>query len=144
MAVAAFGGLPDGARVTVDSAPLIYFLEDHPRLAGRYAPLFDQAGEGRIFIKVSTITLAEVLAGPLKVGNDLLAARYHEAMRHSRNWEVVPVNEDIAVLAARIRVSRKLRLPDAIQVATAVVTGSLALVTRDVDFSRVTEVTVLS
>lgn len=85
-----------------------------------------------------------MLAGRLKAGSELLVARYHEAMRSSRNWEVVPVPEELAVLAARIRITRKLRLPDAIQVATAIATGSLALVTHDVDLSRVTEVAVMS
>jgi predicted nucleic acid-binding protein len=80
------------------------------------------------------------MAGPLKARNEILAARYHEAMRGSRNWEIVPVTEEIAILAARIRAVRRLRLPDAIQVATAVATGSVALVTHDVDFSSVQEI----
>ena len=39
---------------------------------------------------------------------------------------------------------RKLRLADAIQVATAVTTGSIALVTHDVDFSNVKEIRIIS
>jgi predicted nucleic acid-binding protein len=137
-------GLPSNARITVDSAPIIYFLQDHPKLADRFAPIFQAAAEGAISLCVSTITLAEVLAGPMKAGNDILAAQYQEAFRGSRNWEIVPVSEEVAVLAARIRVVRRLRLPDAIQVATAVTTGSIALVTHDVDFSNVTEIRIIS
>ncbi len=145
MAVDLLGArLPDGATVTVDSAPIIYFLEDHPKLAARYLPLFDAASRGDIYIVVSTITLAEVVIGPLRVGNEVLAAQYHRALRASHNWRITPLTEEIAFLAARIRVSRKLRLPDAIQVATAVSTGSFALVTHDVDFKGVREIRVLS
>ena len=144
MALTLLGQLPPKAQVTVDSAPIIYFLEDHPRLASHFAPLFDAAANDELSIFVSTITLAEVIAGPLKAGNDILAAQYHEALRGSRNWEIVPVTEEIAILAARIRAIRRLRLPDAIQVATAVVTGSVALVTHDIDFSRVQEIKIIS
>ncbi|MCC6195384.1 MAG: PIN domain-containing protein [Burkholderiales bacterium] len=144
MAVAFVGNLPAGARITVDSAPIIYMLEDHPKLAAHFAPVFDAAARGELSIMVSTITLAEVMAGPLRAGNEILAAQYHEAMRGSRNWEIVPVTQEIAVLAARIRVARRLRLPDAIQVATAVATGSAALVTHDVDLSKVREIRIIS
>lgn len=144
MALDLLGQFPANAQVTVDSAPIIYFLEDHPRLAARFAPIFDAAANGELSIFVSTITVAEVLTGPLKVGNDILAAQYHQALRGSRNWEIVAVTEEIAILAARIREIRKLRLPDAIQVATAVATGSVALVTHDIDFSKVREIKIVS
>jgi predicted nucleic acid-binding protein len=144
MAIAQLGELPNNARVTVDSAPIIYFLEDHPKFAARFAPVFDAAANGALSIFVSTITVAEVMAGPLRSGNDILAAQYHEALRGSKNWEIIPVTEEIAILATRIRAIRKLRLPDAIQVATAVATGSVALVTHDIDFSNVQEIKIIS
>jgi predicted nucleic acid-binding protein len=144
MALGRLSELPVNAQVTVDSAPIIYFLEDHPRLAARFAPVFDAAARGELSIFVSTITVAEVMAGPFKAGNDILAGQYHEALRGSRNWEIVPVTEEIAILAARIRAARGLRLPDAIQVATAVATGSVGLVTHDIDFSRVQEIKIIS
>ena len=136
--------LPEGSTVTVDSAPIIYVLEDHARHARRYVPLFEAASRGEIQLVVSTVTLAEVVAGPLRAGNEILAAQYHRALQGSRNWRIVALTEDIAFLAARIRVARKLRLPDAIQVATAVGSGSIALVTHDVDFKSVSEIRVLS
>jgi len=144
MALTPLGELPSNARVTVDSAPIICFLEDHPKLAARFAPVFDAAARGALSIFVSTITVAEVVAGPLKAGNEILAAQYCEALRGSKNWEIIPVTEEIAILAARIRAIRNLRLPDAIQVATAVATGSLALVTHDIDFSKVREIKIIS
>jgi len=144
MAVGRLGELPLNARVTVDSAPIIYFLEDHPRLAARFAPVFDAAARGELSVFVSTITVSEVMAGPFKARNDILAGQYHQAFRGSRNWEIVPVTEEIAILAARIRAVRGLRLPDAIQVATAVATGSFGLVTHDIDFSKVQEIKIIS
>ena len=85
MALTPFGELPSNARVTVDSAPIIYFLEDHSKLAARFAPVFDAAAQGALSIFVSTITVAEVVAGPLKAGNEILAAQYCEALRGCRS-----------------------------------------------------------
>jgi predicted nucleic acid-binding protein len=132
--------IPAGARVVVDSAPVIYYLENHS-LAARFAPLFDAVADGAISIAISSITVAEVLAGPLGAGKEALAGRYRAALRR---WLIVPVSEDLAVTAARLRVRFRLRLPDAIQLATTVETGSYALVTHDRDFSRVRDVRVLT
>jgi predicted nucleic acid-binding protein len=52
-------------------------------------------------------------------------------------------NADIAMLAARLRLRHALKLPDAIQLATAVHAGCFALISRDRDFSNVTDVLVL-
>jgi hypothetical protein len=34
----AFGNLPQDALVLIDSAPIIFFLEGHPRFAPRFKP----------------------------------------------------------------------------------------------------------
>lgn len=60
--------LPLGGRVTVDSAPIIYFLEGHPEFAPRYAPLFERAETGGHQLVTATVTLPEVLTGPLRAG----------------------------------------------------------------------------
>lgn len=133
MGLSAAFGLKDGVRVTLDSAPLIYFLEDHRTLAPRFAPLFEAEAAGRMEIAISAIAVAEVLAGPLKAGNEALARRYRRALTA---WQVVPVDADLAMLAARLRAAHGLRLPDALHAATAIATGSAALVTHDRDFSR--------
>lgn len=54
----------------VDSAPIIYVLESHPKLAPRFMPLFEAHPANRVRFAVTTITIAEVLTRPLKVGDD--------------------------------------------------------------------------
>ncbi len=63
-----------------------------------------------------------------------MADDYREVLT-SPAWRVVDLNPEIAHRAARIRARTRLRLPDAVQVATAVHTSSLGLVTHDRDFS---------
>jgi len=123
--------------LAVDTAPIIYWLEGHPRLADRFAPVFAGAESGAVQVVISTVTLAEVLAGPLRAGNELLTAQYREALTRSAGWQVVPLDVEVAVEAARIRAAYRLRLPDAIQVATAIRVGAAALVTHDRALRRV-------
>ncbi|MFN0061998.1 MAG: type II toxin-antitoxin system VapC family toxin [Myxococcaceae bacterium] len=135
--------IPAGVRVAVDSPPLIYFLDGRSELAARFAPLFEAAESGRNELVVSTIALAEVLAGPLSHGNEALAERYRKVLASSPGFSLQPVDAEVAATAARLRARYRLKLPDAIQLATAVTTGCHALVTHDRDFSRVKDVLVL-
>jgi predicted nucleic acid-binding protein len=129
--------------LVVDTAPIIYWLEGHPRLADRFAPVFEAAESGAAQVVISTVTLAEVLAGPLRVGNELLTAQYREALTRSAGWQVLPFDAELAVEAARVRAVYRLRLPDAIQVATAIRAGAAALVTHDRALRRVRGLRVL-
>lgn len=127
--------LPLRGRIMVDTAPIIYLLEDHPRHASRYAPVFERAEAGQYEIVVSTVTLAEVLTGPLRLGDEDLAERYRATLTHATGWSLVVLTPEIAQRAARIRARSRLKLPDAIQLATALETACIALVTHDRDFS---------
>lgn len=65
--------LPARGRILVDSAPIIYVLEDHPQFAERYAAIFGRAEAGDYELVLSSVSLAEVLTGPLRSGNEALA-----------------------------------------------------------------------
>jgi predicted nucleic acid-binding protein len=133
--------LPAGALVLVDSAPIIYVLEGHARLAARFAPLFERHARGEIALAVTTVTVAEVLTGPLAAGEEALARRYRVALE---SWQVVDFDSDIAELAARLRATYRLKLPDAIQLASALSIHADALVTHDRDFKRVRGMRILA
>ena len=135
--------LPDEATVTVDTAPIIYVLDGNETFAPRYLPLFAAAEAGRVHLVVSTITVAEVLAGPLRSGDEVLAGRYLDVMTNSPGWRVWDVTAAVAERAARIRAQTRLRLPDALQLATALDSGSSALITHDRDFETIEGVRVL-
>ena len=125
--------LPARGRIMVDSAPIIYFLENHAELASRYAPIFERAESDDREIVISTVTLAEVLTGPLRAGHENLAEKYRSALLATAG-QFVELSPAIAVRAARIRVRSRLRLPDAVQMATALETACTAFVTHDRDF----------
>jgi predicted nucleic acid-binding protein len=134
-------GLPDQALLLLDSAPVIYFLEDHPTLAKRFAPLFVAHGAGQVQFATTTITICEVLTGPLKAKDDSAVRRYRAVFD---TWRLVDLNPDIAESAARLRASLGLKIADAIQAASALAINADALVTHDRDFGRVQALRVLS
>ncbi len=136
-----WGGLAEGDRVVVDSAPLIYLLDGHPVFAPAFEGLFDAEARGAVRIAVSTIALAEVLVGPFRHGQDALAKCYEKALA---SFDVIGVSHEIAVTAARLRAGSRLRLPEAIQAATALEIGAAALVTHDRDFSGLSGLRVIT
>ena len=133
--------LPEGALILVDSAPVIYFLEGHPKFGPRFKPLFEAHGTGRLRFAVTTITIAEVLGGPLQAGDDALARRYRAILE---SWQPIALDVDIAENAARLRASLRLKLADAVQAASALAINAAALVTHDRDFSRVRSLRIIS
>jgi predicted nucleic acid-binding protein len=132
--------LSKGALLLVDSAPIIYVLEANARFADRYLALFQRHASGEIALAVTTVTIAEVLTGPLKAGEEALAKRYRALLEA---WQVVELTADIAESAARLRGKYNLKLPDAIQAASTLAINAEALVTHDRDFSKVRGLRVL-
>jgi predicted nucleic acid-binding protein len=136
-----FGDLPEGARILVDSAPIIYVLEGHKRFGARFTPLFEAHAAERLRFAVTTITVAEVLTGPLRAGDEALARRYRAILE---TWQQISLDMDIAESAARLRAALGLKLADAVQVASALAIDAAALVTHDRDFSRLRALRIIS
>lgn len=136
-----FDRLPDQALLLIDTAPIIYVLEGHPSFGARFTPLFDAHAAGRLRFAVTTVTIAEVLTGPLRLGEEGLALRYRAVLQ---SWQVVGLDLDIAESAARLRATSRLKLADAVQAASALAINAVALVTHDQDFARVRGLNVIS
>ena len=118
----------------MDSAPIIYYLEDHPVFGRRFAELFERAEAGDHELVISTVTLVEVLTGPLRKGDERLSDDYRQALTRPPTWQVADLTIAIAHRAARIRSQTRLRLSDAAIVATALEMSCIALVSHDRDF----------
>ncbi len=126
-------GLPANALVLVDTAPIIYVLEGHPRLARRFRPLFEAYEAGALRLAVTTVTIAEVLTGPEQAHDHVLAEKCREVFE---SWNVIALDFGIAVRAAGLRAMYRLKLADAVQAASALAINADALATHDRDFSR--------
>src|SRR6185312_7719354 len=133
-------GLPENPLLLIDSAPIIYVLEGHAEFASVFKPVFEAHDEGLLRLAVTTVTLAEVLTGPLGARDEVLAERYRATLK---SWFVVDLDAEIAESAARLRAACKLKLADAVQAASALAVGADALVTHDRDFSALRDLRVL-
>ncbi|NJL81040.1 MAG: type II toxin-antitoxin system VapC family toxin [Nostocaceae cyanobacterium CSU_2_110] len=134
-------GLAGVSRLFLDTAPVIYFVERNPNFVNLVDPIFERL-ENDITAVVSPITLAECLIHPLRLGLTDLEQAFVDVMQH----EVVifvDINSYVAKEAAKIRVHYNLQLPDALQIAAALIADCQAFLTNDEALKRVRELRVL-
>lgn len=141
MGTVGIADLPEQTLLLLDSAPVIHFLEGHPKFMPYFAPVFEAHATGKLRFAVTTITVCEVLTGPLRCHDEAVVSCYRAVFD---SWQIVEFDVDIAESAARLRASLGLKLPDAIQAASALAINAAALVTHDRDFSRVRSLRVVS
>ncbi len=132
-----------GPRVYLDANILIYWIEGIPFGATELARLFDAIAEERLIGVTSELTLAEALVRPIADQKHHARIAYERALRHSSEFRVLPVTRDVLVRAATLRAREKLRLPDAIHVATSEIESCTAFLTNDNELKRVTTANVI-
>ena len=117
--------------VAIDTAPLIYLIEEHADYLPVVAPLFADADRGRFDVVTSALTLLEVLVVPLRVGRLELARRYGSVLTRARGLHLVDLDRDQLRAAAQLRASYRVRTPDALQIAACLSYGCSAFLTND-------------
>ena len=90
----------------------------------------------------SSLTMTELLVQPYRTRNLALVDQYYGLLSTFPNLEWVAPDLAIADAAARIRADHNLRTPDTLQVATGIQSGATALLTNDMDLSRVSQIEV--
>jgi predicted nucleic acid-binding protein len=120
-----------GAIVGLDTAPLIYFIEQNPTYIEIMRLFFRTLNQGEFTVVTSVITIPEVLVYPLRQGNTTLAQQYREILFNSQGLITIDIVADIAEIAAQLRADYNLRTPDAIQMATAIAQGASFFLTND-------------
>jgi predicted nucleic acid-binding protein len=120
--------------VALDTAPFIYFIEEHPDFVPLVAPVFEDVAAGRREVATSGLTLLEVLVVAYRAGNLALAERYEALLTRSRGVRLVEIGRGELRMAAQLRaVHPSVRTPDALQLAAALSAGCSAFVTNDRD-----------
>jgi predicted nucleic acid-binding protein len=132
-----------GQVVGLDTAPLIYFIEQNTAYLQIVRGFFQAMSRDEFQIITSTLTLTEVLVHPLRAGNVELARHYRDILFDQENLVTLPVSPAIAEVAAQLRAARNLRTPDAIQIATAIQGGATFFLTNDARLSGVPDLEVL-
>jgi len=118
----------------VDSSGWVEFIGDGP-LAEKFAPYFEREEH----LLVPAIVLYEVYKKLLSAQGSTAADRFLSAALRAR---FVPIDERLALLAARISLDRRLAMADAMIYATALAAGA-HLITSDPHFQGLAQVTVI-
>lgn len=120
-----------GKVVGLDTAPLIYFIEENPAYLEIIRPFFEAVDHGDFQAVTSVITLLEVLVQPLRTGETKIAQQYRDILTSATSLTTVDLSRDLAEEAARLRAVHHIRTPDAIQLATATRAGASFFLTND-------------
>lgn len=131
-----------GKTIGLDTAPLIYFMEEHPFYLEFVRPFFQALDRGDIIVVTSTITLLEVLVYPIRKHDNALASEYRDILLRS-NLVMMDVTSSISEHAAKLRASYTLRTPDALQIATALQAGATTFFTNDVRLPQIEGIEIL-
>lgn len=119
-------------RVCFDSAPIIYFIEQHPAYYAILRPVFELVDGGKLEAFSSTISLMEVLVRPMRDRRADLIETYGRRLTRAPGFQLFAIDRSVARRGAQLRADHaSLRPPDALQLATASLHEADAFLTND-------------
>jgi predicted nucleic acid-binding protein len=131
-------GMNDASLVYLDTNAFRDLVEGEPSISGPMQRLFEVLRKRPGLGITSELTLAEILA-PSSRGQKReppVSRTYLDLLLWSRFLSLQPVTRSILLETVRLRgtrVTAKLKLPDAIHLATAILSGCHLFVSRDRD-----------
>lgn len=122
--------------IALDTSVFIYHFEAHPNYHRLTDQILRAVQSGQVQGVTSTVTLMELTVRPWQLAQAQVARHYEILLSNFPNLTLCDVNRDVARKAAQLRASDKLRPADALQVATALVSGATLFVTNDKQLKR--------
>ena len=120
-----------GSKIGIDTNIFIYALEDEGKLGDLSRNIFEEIKKEKPQVFTSVITIEEIMVGVFKQGLEDKITAYLEFISGDGLITAVEVTKQIAMLGARIRADYKVRTPDAIQIATAILSDATEFITAD-------------
>lgn len=119
-------------------------FEDHPRYIPLTEIIFTSLEKGMNKGITSYLTLLEILTKPKTEGALPAARDYEYHLTTFPSLTFFDMGLDVARKASDLRAAARIKAPDAIQIATAIVHGATAFLTNDRVFEKVKEIDVLT
>lgn len=116
-------------RLFLDTAPLIYFLEENIVYLDRVKTILEKLNAGQLEGFTSVVTLTEVLPLPMKSRDSLRISKHQDFLLRSQHLAMISIDIPIAIKAAELQSSYNLRTPDALQLAAALSISTDAFLT---------------
>lgn len=132
-----------GKIVGLDTMLFIYHIEDNPKYAAITERLFDTIEHGSCKAVTSILTLIELLIKPKREGNLIAVGDYRDMILTFPNLMVMDVNLRVSDIASDMRAKYRIRVPDAIQIASAIVGGSQSFITNDEGLKKVKDMNII-
>lgn len=126
-------------RVALDTSVFIYFIEEHSDYYPFCDKIFESIETGLIKASTATLSLLEVLVQPYRMKKDDLVYKFYSLLSTYPNLTWVDMNLDVADIAARLRAEHRLKTPDSIQAASAIVSGATGFICNDKAFKKIKE-----
>ena len=132
---------PHASRIYLDTAPIIYSVEEHEFYWPVLQPLWALLKNAEIEVVTSELSMLETLVLPLRHKDaDLITA--YETLLTTSQVELVPITASVLRTAAELRAEHHLKTPDAIHAATARLSNCGHLISNDTGFRRLTTIDV--
>lgn len=131
-----------GKRVCMDTAPLIYYVEEHPDYYPFMSEVVAMREAGELEFVASVVLLGESLVHPLRHDNESMVAAYTAFIEDERRFKLMAVDNPLIKKAASFRAVYRLKMMDSIQLATAVLGYADIFLTNDKQLAKVREVDV--
>ena len=113
--------MTDFKRVFIDTAPIIYFLENSSLYMEPMGKFFTKCMKENVQIVTSALTIEEYLVSPYSNGKMEYVDNFKRFIEYM-NIEVVDIDSTIAEEGAKIRGQYKnFKAMDALQIATAII-----------------------
>ena len=124
--------IASGALLVLDSSVVLAYLGGgEPTSPAAINVVDGLVRPGRNRAVVSAVTVTETLVRPFRAGSSALVSAVDDFLLHFPNLSVLPADYEVAREAARVRGLTRLRTPDALVIATAVVSGAAMVVGND-------------
>jgi predicted nucleic acid-binding protein len=124
-------------KIGLDSNIFIYKMDVNPRYLELATHILEWLEGFNHFGATSTLTMTELLTEPYRDTDEKRVDRCYGLLSTYPNLEWVAPDLVTADLAARFRAQHRMRTPDAIQAATAVLSGATGFISNDPVFRRV-------
>lgn len=135
--------LTDIRLIALDSICFIYFFEANLHYGPLVKSIFSSVTSRKIRAVTSVITMAEVMVASSDIQTDDDKAYFRQQLLTMKNLSFRDVDLRLSEQAANLRSYYKLKLADAIQLATAITSETQLFVTNDSIFRRVKELKVV-
>lgn len=133
-----------GKKVYFDTNIFIYLLQDHHEFSEICLSIIQSAVDKELDGYSGDLVLAELLVKPLKDNNARAVKAVKDLFTEDTRIELLPHTRSAFITAAHLRANHKIKLPDALHLATAIENHIEIFLTNDRNIPFIPEITVLN